>query len=146
MSKVIRQIAIDAAWAPLSILIAHAVAGGVFGHEPFVDPVMHFLGGAAACFFFRRAAEIARSTLGSLTRFGLDLFSYALACSMATFWEIGEFVADELLKGNAQRGLANTMRDLILGILGAGVFLLLLRSGAFFRVLGDRKKGAYHRA
>ena len=131
--RTIQRIAVEAAWAPLSILIAHTVAGAIFGHEPVVDPIMHFLGGAAACYFFRRAAELASSVLGTMKPLALDLFSFGLAGTMAVFWEIGEFTGDRLFRGHAQRGLSNTMRDLILGLAGAIVCLLFLRAVGFFR-------------
>ena len=65
---------------------------------------------------------------------------------MASFWEIGEFVSDQVFRANVQRGLGNTMRDLILGITGAAGLLLLFRASTFFGVLGDRRKDAYDRA
>jgi len=45
----------------LVVLIAHAVLGDVFGHEPYVDPVMHFAGGVSAAFFFTRIPSLACS-------------------------------------------------------------------------------------
>ena len=44
-----------AGWAPLTVLIAHHILARMFGHEPFVDPVMHFSGGAAAALVVRYA-------------------------------------------------------------------------------------------
>ena len=98
-----------------------------------MDPVIHFWGGVAATFFFRRAGTIARDRIGELTGLGLNVFSFALTCSIAVFWEIGEFTSDRMLGSHAQRGLGNTMRDLILGISGAIVFLLALRVAERFR-------------
>src|SRR5262245_21105424 len=115
----------EAAWAPAIVLVFHTIAGHFFGHEPVVDPISHFTGGMAAAFFFRRAAQIASGALGDLTEAGLDLLSFALTCSIAVFWEIGEFASDRILGSHAQRGLGNTMRDLICGISG-GILLLLL--------------------
>jgi len=123
----------EAAWAPAAVLFAHQVAGHFFGHEPYVDPVMHFLGGVAATFFFRRAAAIGRDRIGGLTCLGLDVFSFTLTCSIAVFWEIGEFTSDKFVGSHVQRGLGNTMRDLILGISGAIVFLLFQRLAERFR-------------
>ena len=46
------------AWAPISVLIGHSIFAKFFGHEPYVDPVMHFSGGVAAAYFFRELSVI----------------------------------------------------------------------------------------
>src|SRR5262245_26003918 len=103
------------AWAPLSVLIAHSIFARLFGHEPYVDPIMHFSGGVAAAYFFRKASIIGAEALGSLTDISRDLLSFGLTCSVALFWEIAEFASDTFLGTNVQISNANTMRDLILG-------------------------------
>jgi hypothetical protein len=113
-----------AAWAPLSVLIGHSIFARFFGHEPYVDPVMHFSGGVAAAYFFRKASAMGAEVLGALTEVVRDLLSFGLTCSIALFWEIAEFSSDTFLGTNVQTSNANTMRDLILGIVGALVFLL----------------------
>jgi hypothetical protein len=116
-----------AAWAPLSVLIGHSIFARVFGHEPYVDPVMHFSGGVAAAYFFRKVGELAPEALGALTEDARDLLSFGLTCSIALFWEIAEFSSDTFLGTNVQTSNANTMRDLILGVVGALVFLTFRR-------------------
>jgi hypothetical protein len=116
-----------AAWAPLSVLIGHSVFARLFGHEPYVDPIMHFTGGVAAAYFFRKASLIGAGVLGALTDFSRDLLSFGLTCSIALFWEMAEFGSDTFLGTNVQISNANTMRDLILGTVGALVFLLFRR-------------------
>jgi len=115
------------AWAPISVLIGHSIFAKFFGHEPYVDPVMHFSGGVAAAYFFRELSVIGAEVLGALTDFSRDLLSFGSTCSIALFWEIVEFSSDTFLGTNVQTSNANTMRDLILGIVGALVFLLLRR-------------------
>ena len=116
-----------AAWAPLSVLIGHSVFARLFGHEPYVDPIMHFTGGVAAAYFFLKASLMGNEVLGALTDFSRDLLSFGLTCSIALFWEIVEFGSDTFLGTNVQKGNADTMHDLILGMVGALVFLLLRR-------------------
>jgi len=60
-------------WAPMGVMIVHGVAGQMFGHEPYVDPIMHFSGGLAAAFFFSRACLIAPELFGKPSRLGIDL-------------------------------------------------------------------------
>lgn len=119
MKGTIKRIAAEAAWAPLTVLLAHAVGARIYGHEPVVDPVMHFSGGVAVAFFFRRSAAIASDFVGGLTSFGLDALAFGLACSSVLLWEVGEFASGQILGSHARRSLDNTMRDLILGMAGA---------------------------
>lgn len=123
----IRRLAREAAWAPGAVLVSHLVAGALFGHEPFVDPVMHLLGGVAAAYFFRRAASIAGLLLGAPTRLGTDLLAFGLTSAAALCWEIGEFTLDRLARTHTQGGLGNTMRDLISGVIGAVLYLAATR-------------------
>ena len=119
----ITRVAREVAWAPLGVLILHALGGRVLGHEPYVDPTMHFLGGAAAAYFFRHAIRIAGRLLGGPTQCALDLLAFGLTCAIALFWEFGEFASDLYLGTHIQRSLGNTMRDLVLGVSGAVVYL-----------------------
>jgi len=61
--------------------------------------------------------------LGHVTLLGQTVLVFAVTCTAATFWEFGEFARDRLFDSNVQLSLANTMRDLLLGCLGALVFL-----------------------
>jgi hypothetical protein len=117
----------EVAWAPLSVLIGHSVFAKFFGHEPYVDPIMHFSGGVAAAYFFRKVSTMSGEVLGELTDFSRDLLSFGLTCSIALFWEIAEFGSDTFLGTDVQESNANTMCDLILGAVGALTFLLLRR-------------------
>ena len=112
----------------MAVLILHAVGGRMLGHEPYVDPIMHFLGGTAAALFLRHAASVAGRQLGVLTKLGLDLLAFGLTCATALFWEFGEFASDLLLGTRTQRSLGNTMRDLALGVGGAVAYLAIKRA------------------
>lgn len=140
MRTMLGRVLREAAWAPAIVLVAHTVGGHFFGHEPVVDPVSHFSGGVAAAFFFRRAAEIAVDLLGELKPAGLDVLAFALTATIAVFWEIGEFASDRITGGNVQRGLGNTMRDLICGISGGGCFLVVWHLVMKWRGRGEMKR------
>lgn len=123
----IRQVTfrgLRAIWAPASVVFAHTLAAKVFGHEPYVDPCMHFLGGAAAAYFFRYVASGSPAVVGAISRTGANLLAFGLACAIALAWEFGEFFSDEFLGTSVQISVANTMRDLIFGVLGASAFLV----------------------
>jgi hypothetical protein len=129
VNQALRRIAVEAAWAPLAVLIGHQLGARLFGHEPYVDPLMHFAGGAAAAFFFRQASAIATEALGTMRDVALDLVGFGLACACAVLWEIGEFASDQVLGTHVQRSLENTMRDLLMGVTGAVLVLVALRLG-----------------
>ena len=115
LQALILRVAREVSWAPLTIIILHAIAGKVFGHEPYVDPVMHFLGGVAVAFFLRQTAIIAAPLLGTLKPLTLDLLAFGLSCTATLYWEIGEYIVDLVFGTNIQISKMNTMRDLILG-------------------------------
>ena len=129
----IRRVARHAAWAPVVVLVSHEVGARVLGHEPYIDPTMHFLGGVAMAFFLRQAGSFADGFLGAPTQVALDLLAFGLTSVVALFWEFGEFTIDLYFGTQAQRGLANTMRDLALGVGGAFVYLASRRIVRFFQ-------------
>lgn len=118
------RIARRTAWAPALVVLAHRVAGGAFGHEPVVDPIMHFCGGAAIAYVAWRGVARERRLVGDLTPLGTVLLCVGLATVAAVGWELAEFLVDRSAGSNMQRGLANTMRDLLLGMSGATTYVL----------------------
>lgn len=78
MIEFIRRVVAEAAWPGIVVLVAHAVLGELFGHEPYVDPAMHFLGGLAAAFFFMRLPRLLPGLLGEPTPAALCLLGGAL--------------------------------------------------------------------
>ena len=129
----IRRVARQAAWAPATVLALHEVGARVFGHEPYIDPTMHLLGGAAMAFFFRQASSLPDGFLGAPSQVALDLLAFGLAIAVALFWEFGEFAADHFFGTQVQRGLGNTMRDLACGLAGAVFYLGCRRVARRFR-------------
>ena len=127
MLNLIQRIVRDAAWPGLVVLVAHSVLGETFGHEPYVDPLMHFAGGVAAAFFFTRLPRVFPEYLGEPTPLATALLGIGLTSAVAILWELGEYVSDVLLGTHMQRGVGNTMRDLTNGMLGASLFVAIRR-------------------
>lgn len=123
MTTALGRIGREAAWAPIAVVVVHWLVGGWLGHEPVVDPIMHFAGGMAAAFFFWHAATCARRYMGAPSSIALGLLALGLATLSAVGWEFGEFLSDTFRGTTMQRGVANTMRDLFLGVCGAGVYV-----------------------
>ena len=138
LADLIIRVGRRALWAPLAVIVLHILAGGCLGHDPSVDPVMHFLGGTAAAFFFWQASACARSYLGDLTPLASGLLAFGMASVAAVVWEFGEFLLDWYRGTHLQRDLADTMRDLFLGLSGATAYLVT-RGLLSFRRAQDRR-------
>ena len=115
----------EAAWAPIAVLILGAIIVRLPDARELYWP-LHVFGGAALAFFFFQAIGIAAGSLGRLAPLGRYLMAFALACTVAVLWEIGEFIWDDIAGTQLQEGLADTMIDLICGLCGAGVALGLI--------------------
>ena len=115
----------EAAWAPVAVLVLNAI----IVRSPYARELywpLHVFGGAALAFFFFQAIAIAGSSLGRLRPLGRYVMAFALACTIALLWEIGEFIWDGIAGTSLQEGLADTMIDLICDLAGAGVALGLI--------------------
>jgi len=78
---------------------------------------------AALAYCYLRAIAIAGPRLGALRPAAAYLLAFALSCSTALGWEIGEFIIDQFAGTTLQQGNYDTMSDLILGIAGAAAYL-----------------------
>ena len=112
------QIGTKALWAPALVFILHSVAADWLGHEPYVDPVIHFCGGAAIAFFFWRAAECCQRSISSRWVFGLTTL-------VAIAWEIMEYLLLIYRGWAIDWDPANSLRDLALGMCGAALIIFL---------------------
>ena len=117
--NILFQISIKAAWAPLAVYILHGLAAKQWGHEPYVDPIIHFSAGIAIAFFFWQSAECCQRYLGNLSVMGLAYIVFGMATATAIAWEIMEY-GIAMNDGSTQWWtLLNTLRDLALGMSGA---------------------------
>ena len=112
------QISMKALWAPPLVYILHSLAADWLGHEPYVDPMMHFSGGAAIAFFFLQSAECCRRSISNQWVFGLTLL-------VAIAWEIMEYSLSVYHGWSMSWDLANSLRDLFLGMCGAALIIFL---------------------
>jgi hypothetical protein len=103
------------------ILLLHAIFASTVGHRR-VDPFLHFLGGAAAGYFFYQMLSRWQSSevMPQL------VFSFSLSCTAFLLWEVIEFVSDEFLGTVIQISVAETMTDVILGMAGSLLILTII--------------------
>ncbi len=112
------QLLFRAGWAPLAVLILHAVVAKTPFRGP-LDFAMHFSGGAAMAYFLFEAQRCFQEFLGNLTPLARYLLAFALACSVGVFWEFGEWFSDIFLQTHLQKSLPETMSDLLADTVGA---------------------------
>lgn len=113
-----------ALWAPIAVIVLHSVLAAIFGHEPYVDPAIQLCGGVAIAYFLHQTCLALPTLLGQPSTLGLNLMAFGLTAAVAILMEVFEFCMDSLLGTNFTGDVAETVRDLILGLLGAMVFLI----------------------
>jgi len=105
---------------------AHVVNG--YARWPPVDIPLHLLGGFAIAFFSSGAIHVfAEHRLiehpHALVHTALV---FCLACTAAVFWEFAEWTADHTLGTTCQIGQDDMLLDLLMGVVGGGVFAAAL--------------------
>ncbi len=130
-----RKLLLRAAWAPVAVVIFHAAVARTSLRVPLDFPI-HFSGGASIAFFAYHALVCFEALFGKLTRIGLHLFSFALACTVGLFWEFAELFSDTFLHTHIQISIHETFSDLIADATGAATGLLLVFIAGRFRKAG----------
>ena len=88
---------------------------------------MQLLGGAAVAYFLRDAVDVCVPLFSYVSEFGANALAFSLTCTVALFWEFGEFLSDQYLGTGVQLSLAETLADLFLGASAYLGLSLLLR-------------------
>ena len=117
-----------AGWAPILVFVAHMILWhgvGAYAAFPPLDTPMHLLGGLAIAFFLWTAYSIsARSgTLGRPNNTAIAVLTLTSTVASAVLWEFAEFLSDRYLGTNTQKGLEDTLLDLLLGLVGGAIFV-----------------------
>lgn len=116
----------DLSLAIKNLLRLHLVLHAFVGHflrfydlVPFWDKLLHFFGCfAIACFFHHTLLHDSKFWRALGTRLAI-LTAFLLANFSGVLWEVAEFFADKIFSVNAQRGLDDTMFDLIFNVFGS---------------------------
>lgn len=119
----VRRVLVRAGWAPLAVVGFHAGAAALFGHDPRLDPTMHFLGGSAIAYFIGRAILEWNEFFGRPSPWGRTIVIFCMATTVAVFWEFMEFTIGAALGLYSQLSLKETMGDLFFGCAGAAACL-----------------------
>jgi hypothetical protein len=117
---------------PTTVFTLHVICSRVlpvYAFFPEIDTLFHFIGGVAIAHAFILSLTYGQqhkviSKLNYLTSF---LFVIALTATATVIWEFAEFLCDKYLLTNMQDGLADTMFDMFLGMLGGVVSFKLFQ-------------------
>jgi len=112
----------------LYLSVSGNVLGWYYHFYPFYDKVAHLVSSITiAVFGFVAAVIMDRYTEIKLNRPMIVFFVIIFTMAIGSFWEITEFISDNLFGTQLQPGLRDTMYDLIFDLAG----------GTIIGVLGD---------
>jgi hypothetical protein len=118
---------IKPAWAPALVFAIHVIAYGVFHlyeTHPLFDIPMHFLGGLAMAYFLDKALANASLLSGARpNQLIQSVLVFSSTCTVAVFWEFGEFALGWALSMDLQGDLADTLKDLFFGMAGSVFYI-----------------------
>lgn len=107
------------------------------------DKIIHFISGILlASFGFMIISKLLEKAVDSIKNGRACLlsrifFAFFFSSACAGIWEIFEFVTDKLSGGGMQRGMVDTVTDIIAGNVGAlaycVVYIILIRAGKINR-------------
>ncbi|HLO32195.1 MAG TPA: hypothetical protein VK249_23805 [Anaerolineales bacterium] len=124
---------------PMTVLLVHFVAITLlhlYKIFPNLDIPFHYVGGLAVAFTSAQILSyLEKEELSApLNRVICLVLIISLTATAAVFWEFGEFISDKFLGTDFQLGLADTMKDQFMGILGGATLALI-----YFRRTGRRR-------
>jgi hypothetical protein len=124
-----------ALWFPGLVFAAHVVASRFFlAYEVFppLDIPMHIAGGFAIAFFFHISIEVFnhRRLIREPDGVSRSVAILALVSTSTVFWEFAEYVSDHTIGTHSQAGLEDTLFDMLLGMVGGVIFVLVVAARA----------------
>jgi hypothetical protein len=96
----------------------------IYERYPSFDIPMHFLGGVTIALTGNSLLQIAQKEkwLVLKSRLVQSILLVSFVALFAILWEFHEFLMDKFLGTQTQPSIADTMKDMFLGLLGACVF------------------------
>jgi hypothetical protein len=119
----------EAAWAPLTVigLYLFGLVLGVYDRYPPLDIPTHFLGGVAITYFYRFAIRNSQALVGDIPFPIQGILAFTCTGTTIIFWEFYENILDFLFQAHNVLGLADTIKDMLMGLLGALVLTIFYR-------------------
>ena len=114
--------------APAIVFAIHLFAINFYFYSliPNLDIPMHFIGGMAiAVTVICLMNVVEKEKLAAFkSHFVRAVLLIALVSMSASFWEISEFIVDTSWGFNLQYSLQDTMKDMILGLIGGSIVVI----------------------
>jgi hypothetical protein len=119
----------EAAWAPLTVVGFYllGLVFGVYDRYPPLDIPTHFFGGVAITYFFRSAIRNSQALFGGIPSPIQVMFAFTCTGTVIIFWEFYENILDFLFHAHNVLGLADTIKDMAVGLLGALILTIFYR-------------------
>src|SRR5512139_336562 len=119
----------EAAWAPLGVIGLYLLGllFGVYDRYPPMDIPTHFLGGVAITYFYRSAIRNSQVFVGEIPYPIRVIFAFTATGTTIILWEFYEMILDTLFLANNVLGLADTIKDMFVGLMGALVLTIFYR-------------------
>ena len=119
----------EAAWAPLGVVGFYAIglAFDWYDRFPALDMPSHLLGGVAITYFYISAIKHSQRIVGEIPGLIQTLLAFTSTGTTIIFWEFYENAADWLLGTQMVRGLEDTIVDMLVGLTGALILVLLYK-------------------
>jgi len=107
---------------PVLVLTLHVFLYllGIYESYTWMDIPMHFLGGFSAAFTYMFLIDILRheNLMGKMHFLVYFIFVISLVSLTAVLWEFFEFSLDMLFEAYNQKGLGDTLGDILIGLIG----------------------------
>lgn len=125
----------------VSVPILFHVVGGILGlyvKIPWWDVLTHFMSSVTVCLFAVYCMIVVDAYFAeiSFTMPIVIIFVVMISLAGGALWEIGEYISDKIFGTHEQKGLDDTMKDLIVDLLGG----LAVSLGAAYII---KKRGGY---
>ncbi|HET9908894.1 MAG TPA: hypothetical protein VFQ23_19745 [Anaerolineales bacterium] len=119
----------EAAWAPLGVVGFYAIglAFDWYDRFPPLDMPSHLLGGVAITYFYISAIKHSQRIVGEIPGLIQTLLAFTSTGTTIIFWEFYENAADWFLGTQMVRGLEDTIVDMLVGLTGALILVLLYK-------------------
>ena len=119
----------ESAWAPLSVIGFYLVGllFGWFDSYPPLDIPTHFFGGVAITYFYRSIIRNSQAIFGEIPFPIQVIFAFTCTGTTIILWEFYEVILDFAFQAHNVRGLADTIKDMFVGLLGALVVTIFYR-------------------
>jgi hypothetical protein len=119
----------EAAWAPLTVIGFYLLGllTGVYDRYPPLDIPTHFFGGVAITYFYRAAIRSSQALFGEIPNPIQVTFAFTATGTTIILWEFYEVILDFFFQAHNVLGLADTIKDMFVGLLGALVLTIFYR-------------------